>query len=309
MNILGDYIAVNYHYVRNSSEKWRGIFPCSIEEFERQVKFLSREYRIVSVLEAYESAQKEKEGKFCAITFDDGLKDHYQNVLPILKKYNVIGTFFIITSTFDGYLPNTHKTHILLSKLSSDELINKFNDYLSENYSHLKEEYWIPKDRRIEDKRAFDDIPTTNFKETLIATLPEIREGFLSFCFGDLNLNKIDLAKQFFMSEEEALEIYKEGMILGNHTHHHHTYDLVTEELLRKDLQLSNKVLNKIDGDSIDIFSYPNGRSSDLAVKVLKEEGISYATTIKKRDIKKGDDPFLIPRYDTNNIKDYLNQI
>ena len=109
------------------------------------------------------------------------------------------------------------------------------------------------------------------------------------------------------MSKKEANELYRAGMIIGNHTHSHHTYDLVSEDFLRKDLKLSNKILNEIDGNSINIFSYPNGRSSKTAIKVLKEEGISYATTIEKRSIKKGDDPFLIPRYDTNNIKDYLN--
>lgn len=31
--------------------------------------------------------------KLCILTFDDGLKDHYVNVLPILNKYNITGIF------------------------------------------------------------------------------------------------------------------------------------------------------------------------------------------------------------------------
>lgn len=33
------------------------------------------------------------------LSFDDGLKEHYSVVLPILKKYHFVGTFFIITDS------------------------------------------------------------------------------------------------------------------------------------------------------------------------------------------------------------------
>jgi peptidoglycan/xylan/chitin deacetylase (PgdA/CDA1 family) len=33
------------------------------------------------------------------LTFDDGLKEHYSVVFPILKKYHFVGTFFIITDS------------------------------------------------------------------------------------------------------------------------------------------------------------------------------------------------------------------
>ena len=33
------------------------------------------------------------------LTFDDGLKEHYSVVFPILKKYHLVGTFFVITDS------------------------------------------------------------------------------------------------------------------------------------------------------------------------------------------------------------------
>lgn len=45
-------------------------------------------------------------GKSVILTFDDGYEDNYTNMFPLLKKYNVKATVFMITSSIDveGYL-------------------------------------------------------------------------------------------------------------------------------------------------------------------------------------------------------------
>lgn len=71
----------------------------SPEVFEKQMKFLrDNNYNIVYV---YEIARmiKDKEripAKTVAITFDDGREDNYLNAFPILKKYSIPATIFVI---------------------------------------------------------------------------------------------------------------------------------------------------------------------------------------------------------------------
>ena len=40
------------------------------------------------------------------LTFDDGYRDHYENVFPLLRQYGFTATFFIITGTADANDPN-----------------------------------------------------------------------------------------------------------------------------------------------------------------------------------------------------------
>src|SRR3989344_8744536 len=121
------HIIVNYHYVENPSLEWGGIHPCPMAEFEKQVKCLAENYKIVSVDEVYSAAKEKNSGRFAAISFDDGLKGQYLNALPILEKYGATAIFFPITSTFEGNIPGTHKLHILLSRFPAQSLIERFN--------------------------------------------------------------------------------------------------------------------------------------------------------------------------------------
>ncbi|MFH1380616.1 MAG: polysaccharide deacetylase family protein, partial [Candidatus Omnitrophota bacterium] len=124
------HIIVTYHYVRNPSADFSGIYPCPLDEFEKQIEFLSHNYRICSISDVFEGAVAKNEERLCALTFDDGLKDHYVNVPSVLKKYSVKATFFIITNVFNGFLPLAHKLHVLLSRFGIEELIIAFDKSL-----------------------------------------------------------------------------------------------------------------------------------------------------------------------------------
>ncbi len=69
----------------------------SPETFEKHMAFLSKNYKIVP-LSLLVNRLKNKEtipDTWVVITFDDGYKDNVTHALPILKKYNVPGTFYI----------------------------------------------------------------------------------------------------------------------------------------------------------------------------------------------------------------------
>lgn len=74
--------------------------------------------------------------KYIALTFDDGPSDHTsRKVLDILKKYNVIGSFFLIGENIPGRedivreelsygcdIENHSLTHPFMTKLTADEI-------------------------------------------------------------------------------------------------------------------------------------------------------------------------------------------
>ncbi len=74
-------------------------------EFEKQLKFFG-EQRMISLFASELGRDLSKHGRYVAITFDDGYEDNYTEVFPLLKKYNIKATIFMITSLIgkEGYL-------------------------------------------------------------------------------------------------------------------------------------------------------------------------------------------------------------
>lgn len=298
-----NYIVINYHYIRNHSNKLSGINSCSIKEFDRQIRFLSENFKIVSIQEVFKAAQKRSKGKFCALSFDDCLKDVYTNAFPVLKKYSATATFFLISSVLEKKLPSIHKLHILLSRFSAGELIDKFNQWFNGKR-------FITKARRIyKSRRLDDDILTANLKETLTVIPPDLKDNFINSVFGKLNLNESRIIGDFFMNSEQIKKLCNLGFILGNHSYSHNNLSSLRVIDIKADIRKSKGIMVDFFGGVgvSDIFSYPSGRWNKNILKILAEEGFKYGLTIKEKSVSYNDRPLLIPRYDTNNLRDFLN--
>ena len=295
------HIIVNYHYVENPSLEWGGIHPCPMAEFEKQVKCLAENYKIVSVDEVYSAAKEKNSGRFAAISFDDGLKGQYLNALPILEKYGATAIFFPITSTFEGNIPGTHKLHILLSRFPAQSLIERFN----------KEEIGfapIPMEKRMTNERQlYSDVPTVNLKETLLSIPPHVKDSFLNKTFKALELDEKKVAKELFMSEEEIKSLNKKGFSIGSHTHGHYSLSSLDEKSIKEEIRTSKKILGALLGNFPAVISYPHGIKNKNLALFLKSEGFKFGFSIEVRPVLATDDPFFLPRLDTNDLKTLIN--
>ena len=99
-------LVLNYHMV-NSMYISLSIEP---EDFDWQMKYLVEHgYHTISPDELYDflAGQGTLPDRPVLITFDDGYEDNYTNAYPILKKYNLKATIFVVTgflSKRKGYL-------------------------------------------------------------------------------------------------------------------------------------------------------------------------------------------------------------
>ncbi len=97
---------LNYHQVNN---KFHTVLTMKPENFEEQIQYLSESgYHSITLeqFSQYMSGEGDLPDKPVLITFDDGYEDNYEYAYPILKKYNMIATFFLITDFIGrpGYL-------------------------------------------------------------------------------------------------------------------------------------------------------------------------------------------------------------
>ena len=103
--IQGKYVVpiAMYHSV-NPAALPENRIAVSAQTFERQMHFLKRHHYNVLPLESIAKLIKERKKippKTIAITFDDGYKDNYIYAFPVLKKYNLPATIFIIVNEVD----------------------------------------------------------------------------------------------------------------------------------------------------------------------------------------------------------------
>jgi peptidoglycan/xylan/chitin deacetylase (PgdA/CDA1 family) len=89
-----------YHSVKQEVPAGNKLIVSSAA-FDRQMEFLGRNHYNVVPLEAVVRLIKSKQAvpeRTVAVTFDDGYADNYSVAFPVLKKYNLPATIFVIVS-------------------------------------------------------------------------------------------------------------------------------------------------------------------------------------------------------------------
>lgn len=84
---------VHYHYV----------FDDERDAFERQLRFLARSFRPVSLSDAVERLRLGKaQGDELVVTFDDGFRNQLDNAAPLLAEHGFSACFFLVTELLDA---------------------------------------------------------------------------------------------------------------------------------------------------------------------------------------------------------------
>lgn len=92
-----------YHYIefvkdqRDTIRKSLDILPPTLESQIKTLKSAGYSFIVAADLGLYLDGKKPLPQKPIILTFDDGYEDFYTDVFPILKKYNVVATEYIIS--------------------------------------------------------------------------------------------------------------------------------------------------------------------------------------------------------------------
>jgi peptidoglycan/xylan/chitin deacetylase (PgdA/CDA1 family) len=93
-----------YHYVSEippDADRYRLDLTVTPDRFEAQMQYLKEQgYETVTLSDVYEtlSTGKPLPPRPIVLTFDDGYKDAYTNVVPALQRYGFIGEFFVLAT-------------------------------------------------------------------------------------------------------------------------------------------------------------------------------------------------------------------
>lgn len=246
------------------------------ENFEKQIKFISSNYRVLRCDEDWGDIKE----KSVALTFDDGYVDFYTEVLPILKKYKVPATVFVATAGI-----NNNKEfwwdeleNILSQRDLPEVLITKRGKYSVKDYSNRAE--------MILDIR--NDVIDNDYLE---------RDEEIKALRAQVKPLLSNRDRYRTLNEEELQLLAEEPLItIGAHTINHIRCDKESYDVQMREIKESKKILEGIINKDIDLFAYPNGDIGTDTRMILKELGFKRAFTCEHACIDYDKDKFDIPR-------------
>lgn len=112
-----------YHYVEDlppRADSIRRDLTVHPEDFERQLQYLDRAgYHTISLTDLYLHLTEGRPlpERPIVLTFDDGYRDAYTVVFPLLQKYGFSGTFFVLATPAHFENPN-HLTWAMMAEMA-----------------------------------------------------------------------------------------------------------------------------------------------------------------------------------------------
>ena len=300
---------VMYHYIKTEKEnkKFR-LNTLNLKTFENQIINFKKKFNVVGNDEFCDIIQSKKiPKKPCfLLTFDDGYKDHYKNVFPILVKHKIKGIFYPTCSTLiNNELLYVNKVQILLGKINNKKkLLNRiyflYKKFSGKNLSDLNL-------KKINLNSRFDTKDIILIKRLLQYFIKKkIREKIVNTIMEDIFEKKSNMIfKNFYLNLDNIKEMMKFGMTFGLHGYEHNWLTSLNKFDQEKEIKSSINFFKKKKILSPNIsFCFPYGDFDNNTIKILKKYKFKYAVTTEPTSYKKitNNNIFKIPRFDCNDF-------
>jgi len=280
-----------YH---NVSAQQDPVFGIDGDTFSRQMRFLSRHYEVVSLDDvcAMVAGATPWVERAVAITFDDGYEDNFLVAWPILQEFGLPATIFLTTDYIGapgGIWLNRLHVALRLSPLDRIEAA----EALGEDAAPLP--LRNPAER-LSAGHALSD--------SLYGAPPGERKALAEQLIARLEVDLASLAptpsELRFLAWDQVREMADSGLVtFGSHGCSHSILSRLGDDVLREELAVSGKTIERETGRPVRHFAYPNGTSGDWderCVRMLPKLGYASAVTMCRGLVEPGTDPFALPR-------------
>ena len=254
---------VFYHEIGNKEMEGLVEYSVRIDHFDRQIQWLSRHFNVVPIDELIKHINGEIKlaGKITAITFDGGYVGNYKYAFPILMKYNVPASVYVVTDSVDGNIPWERKLLYLISLTGEKRFIIECNQQ--------QQSFEI---RTREQKRA----AKLKIQIYMAELDDEEKNELLTQLSDNLNVELSGLAQKLFLSWDQIQEMNKSRLItIESHSlTHPKLTDISLDDAAREIIESKERIESEL-GEKITSFCYPDGRLSGKIKKLVKTAGYS----------------------------------
>ena len=269
--------ALMYHYIREFDESMPHLKFLHIQDFKKQLDYFENNYGFVSksdFLKAINGEIPSPEG--VVLTFDDGLKDHFQFVLPELLRKDLWGIFYIPTGSVQyERILSVHAVHFLLAKYGPKEILSRIIK------SELVDNQQLQKNSSVHESKIYINQEISE-EEYLVKRIMnyslsrEQKEELCLYLMSSLQENEKELFGKIYLSLEE----------------------------IKDSLSFIRSNVNP----SISTFCYPHGLKHTFSareIKTLESLNVEFSFAVESRDISDKDlnkNIHSLPRYDCNEF-------
>ena len=243
--------------------------PMSVELFEKCIRYISKKYDVMLFEELVFSNKYKNKKNIATIMFDDGYKDNIEFAAPILRKYNIKASFYVVTECIDKNIPTW--THILEHVFQFTSITD-----IDINFDFLPQELQISTLNNSEERRLYVG-KLKPFLKTLSHDKRHIVLNRVVETYNDIELPKL------MMNWDDLEKLKQEGHYIGSHTVTHsmlgsmdNENDIITE------LLVSGKRIEEKLGYFPLTISYPVGSFNETTKKLAQQTGYKIGLAVKQ---------------------------
>jgi peptidoglycan/xylan/chitin deacetylase (PgdA/CDA1 family) len=217
-----------------------------------------------------------------AITFDDGYADNRTVALPILQKHNLPATFFIATGFLDG------------GRMWNDIVIESIRAATSPILDLAPLGLGTHLNGNSGEKRQAIDAIIDRIKYLPVKERQVLTEN-IAQTLG------VEPPNNLMMTSQQVREMRAAGMQIGAHTISHPILASIPLPLAEEEIRIGKKSLEKLLGETINLFAYPNGKPGlDYLpdhCQIVRELGFDAAVSTAWGATSNSSDIFQLPRF------------
>jgi peptidoglycan/xylan/chitin deacetylase (PgdA/CDA1 family) len=257
-----------FYYHRVNDQNDRFFDAISTGHFEIHMRYLARNYRVVSLAEANRHLESgESTETVVAVTFDDGYRDNFECAYPILQRYGIPATVFLATGTLDSDEPLWFEQLAWAMKNTSLEYLDLEID--------IPRRYWLRNTaERLESNgrifgllRGFSD---TDRRMRVAEILERLGGAGMPDRGGRM------------LTWDQVRLMNANGIDFGGHTVTHPFLSKVAPEQAAWEVSECKRRIEEETQRPAEYFAYPNGRAEDFSPankELLRNAGYRGAVT------------------------------
>ena len=302
---------VMYHYVRDlKHSRYPEIKGLSIGEFEHQVSYIKKHYTVIGGHELIRSMVDAGPlpSRPLLMTFDDGYKDHFAEVLPILDRESIPACFFPSAKCIvEDKVLDVNKIHFVLASVPDKRqlvqyIFSKVESHSSQYDLLTPQAYW----EKVGIPNRFDPAEVVFCKRMLQRELPpELRTTLIDELFSQfVSHDEAAFSRELYMSPDEIKVLQRHGMYVGSHGYDHFWLNSLTAEQQEREVDQALGFLASVGADTTSwIMCYPYGAYDASLLAILKARNCVVGLTTEVGLASLGShNPLCLPRLNTNDL-------
>lgn len=248
----------------------------SARRFEWQLRFLRRHFEPVGLPELVDRLQAgSTTGREVAITFDDGVRNHYLVAWSLLRTYSVPATFFVcpgLVESGDWIWRTELRMRLKLLDEATRAAVTRDAGCPEHAVEAIME--WT-KAMSMDDRLAF--------QKNVEKRTPEFSSV------------RAQVECHAPLTWEQMRRMDDRLVTIGSHSRTHPILTTLTGPALEDEIAGSRRDLEERLDRRVDLFSYPNGANGPEVVNLVRRH-YRAAVTTRKDMVAAGEDLFLLPR-------------